>query len=276
MPPPEARLVPVLLDRQTQGRESIAGGLVRAILALLFGGGRTPQREVHRQINAVTRTAVAATQGLSWVTHDVIAGEPTRRPPDLEALALRDLWTERKVEELTRQAAEMSEALLADVEREVTAILDDAAASATQAHGDATGVIGYRRVPHPELSKGGTCGLCIVASDRIYRRGNLRKIHERCGCQVVEVTAANDPGGALNDLELGDIYAASGAIGAADRSALSHVRVQYDEQGRLVITRRRTAQEEAAPVVTLNAGNQQRIADLLGSIAATYAATKAS
>ena len=26
----------------------------------------------------------------------------------------------------------------------------------------------YRRVIHPELSKGGTCGLCIAASDRIY------------------------------------------------------------------------------------------------------------
>jgi hypothetical protein len=29
-------------------------------------------------------------------------------------------------------------------------------------------VTGYRRVVHPELSRTGTCGLCIVASDQVY------------------------------------------------------------------------------------------------------------
>jgi hypothetical protein len=32
----------------------------------------------------------------------------------------------------------------------------------------AVDITGYRRVIHPEVSKGGSCGLCIAASDRVY------------------------------------------------------------------------------------------------------------
>jgi hypothetical protein len=55
-------------------------------------------------------------------------------------------------------------------------------------------IIGYRRIIHPEASKGGVCGLCIAASDRVYHVKELMPIHDRCECTVSPVTTAHDPG----------------------------------------------------------------------------------
>lgn len=61
---------------------------------------------------------------------------------------------------------------------------------------------GWRRVVHPEVSKGGTCGLCIGASTRIYHKEDLMPMHARCvpGDSIVSasgvsaITRRNDPG----------------------------------------------------------------------------------
>jgi hypothetical protein len=53
---------------------------------------------------------------------------------------------------------------------------------------------GYRRVIHPELSKGGTCGLCVAASDRIYHVSELRAVHGRCECTTLPIVGEQDPG----------------------------------------------------------------------------------
>jgi hypothetical protein len=43
------------------------------------------------------------------------------------------------------------------------------------------GVVGYRRVLHPELGSGAPpCGLCVVAATRIYHIEELMPIHARC------------------------------------------------------------------------------------------------
>jgi hypothetical protein len=43
------------------------------------------------------------------------------------------------------------------------------------------GVVGYRRILHPELGSGAPpCGLCVVAADRIYTIEELMPIHARC------------------------------------------------------------------------------------------------
>lgn len=89
---------------------------------------------------------------------------------------------------------------------------------------------GYRRVVHPELSKGGTCGLCIVASDRIYRRDRLLPIHDRCVCGVMPILGGWDAGNSLNNLDLGDLYANAGTTKAAD---LKRTRYQVDHHGEL-------------------------------------------
>lgn len=49
---------------------------------------------------------------------------------------------------------------------------------------DANKVTGYRRVVRPELSAGGSCGLCVAAADRVYKRSALLPLHARCACVV--------------------------------------------------------------------------------------------
>lgn len=74
---------------------------------------------------------------------------------------------------------------------------------------------GYRRVIHPEVS-GHVCGLCIVASDRVYHRENLLPIHPGCHCTVLPIVGSKDPGHSLNGDDLSRIYEAAGSNKAAD------------------------------------------------------------
>lgn len=69
----------------------------------------------------------------------------------------------------------------------------------------------YRRVVRPEMSKGGSCGLCVAASDRLYRKQNLLPIHARCHCVTICVTANTDPGSQLNDDSLEQLYKQAGS-----------------------------------------------------------------
>ena len=72
-------------------------------------------------------------------------------------------------------------------------------------------VIGYRRVLHPELSKTGVCGLCVVAATRFYTVKDLQAIHDRCKCSTAPLTEDNDPGLKLNEADLRKFYAAAGS-----------------------------------------------------------------
>lgn len=68
-------------------------------------------------------------------------------------------------------------------------------------------IIGYRRIIHPEASKGGVCGMCVAAADRVYHVKELMPIHDRCECTVSPVTTAHDPGFTLNYDDLQRLYA---------------------------------------------------------------------
>lgn len=89
--------------------------------------------------------------------------------------------------------------------------------------------LGYRRVIRPEMSTEGTCGLCMVASDRRYSRSDLLPIHNRCRCDVLPVTRDYDPK-VLNDVDLEAIYEAAGSNRAQD---LINVKIQTVEHGEL-------------------------------------------
>lgn len=97
--------------------------------------------------------------------------------------------------------------------------------------------IGWRRVIHPELSRGGTCGLCIAAADRIYSIVTLAPLHGRCHCTVSPVTRTADPGGTLNDEDLKRVYESASSTYAAD---LKRVRYNVHQHGELgpVLTNR--------------------------------------
>lgn len=91
-------------------------------------------------------------------------------------------------------------------------------------------VEGYRRVIRPELSRTGTCGLCLAASDRVYSKEDLLPIHDRCHCITLPIVGANDPGRELSQAELEDVYARAGGTQAAK---LKRVRYQVHEHGEL-------------------------------------------
>lgn len=91
-------------------------------------------------------------------------------------------------------------------------------------------VIGYRRVIHPELAKDGTCGLCLVASQRFYTVEDLLPLHDRCNCTVMPIVKGDDPGFRLNDDDLKALYAAAGSTSARD---LLNTRITIREHGEL-------------------------------------------
>jgi len=93
-------------------------------------------------------------------------------------------------------------------------------------------IIGFRRVIHPEQSEDGTsCGLCVVASTRLYHTDDLLPIHDNCNCDILPVTDKNDPGKELNDLDLQQIYnAAGGSTAAGD---LLKTKVSFLDHGEL-------------------------------------------
>jgi hypothetical protein len=91
-------------------------------------------------------------------------------------------------------------------------------------------ITGWRRVPHPEMSQGGTCGLCWAASNRTYHTGELMPIHHRCHCLPIPVTKTHDIGSIINDHDLGTLY---GDAGGTDAAALKRTRYRVTEHGEL-------------------------------------------
>jgi hypothetical protein len=93
-------------------------------------------------------------------------------------------------------------------------------------------IIGYRRIIHPELSETGfSCGLCVVASTRIYHTADLLPIHDLCNCDVLPITRSYDPGKELNDLDLARVY--EGANGSTSAKDLLNTKVHFLEHGEL-------------------------------------------
>lgn len=110
---------------------------------------------------------------------------------------------------------------------------------------ESAGITQYRRIIRPELSKTGTCGLCIAAATKLYDTGVLMPIHPpSCKCIVMPVVGDQDPGLVLNaqDLKavLGQLYEDSDST---SRSALSQTKYQVNTHGEFgpVLTRAQDA-----------------------------------
>lgn len=92
-------------------------------------------------------------------------------------------------------------------------------------------VEGYRRVIHPELSEDGTsCGLCVVAAQRVYKKAQLLPIHMECNCSTLPITRDYDPGREINQDDLQRIYDEAGSNGAGD---LLKTKVYFGQHGEL-------------------------------------------
>lgn len=128
------------------------------------------------------------------------------------------------VEEAAERAAERAVTI---VERDLGLAMREAA---RQKMANTATVIGYRRIIHPELSRSGTCGLCIVAADRVYEKGELLPMHENCKCTVLPVTEDADPGLRMNAEDLRRLY---DEAGGNDAAALKRTRYKVVEHGEL-------------------------------------------
>lgn len=104
----------------------------------------------------------------------------------------------------------------------------------------------YRRVIRPELSKTGTCGLCITAASRIYRTSDLMPIHTRCKCDVVPIVGGDDAGERFNIEDMRRLYA---GMDATRKEDLIRFRYAVDENGELgpLLVPRKPATASEAP-----------------------------
>lgn len=105
-----------------------------------------------------------------------------------------------------------------------------ASTSATLDRYHGSKVLSYRRVLHPELSKSGSCGLCIAAADRWYSTASLMPLHAHCKCGVAPAGADYDPGFQLNADDLRKLYDAAGGTKASE---LANVRIKTITHGEL-------------------------------------------
>jgi hypothetical protein len=92
-------------------------------------------------------------------------------------------------------------------------------------------VIGTRRNIHPELSKGGTCGLCIAAATRVYHKRDLLPLHDRCECTSSIVLAdTEDLVQQINGVSLDELYV---SVGETERQKLAKTRFTVHQHGEL-------------------------------------------
>lgn len=89
---------------------------------------------------------------------------------------------------------------------------------------------GYRRVIHPEMSESfphSSCGLCIVASTRLYKKKELMAMHGGCHCGTLPVYGSSDMGWKLNEDDLNSmLQRLYKAAGGTDAGSLRDVRVR--------------------------------------------------
>ncbi|MBS3177745.1 MULTISPECIES: hypothetical protein [unclassified Pseudoclavibacter] len=115
-------------------------------------------------------------------------------------------------EQLAYEASQLeSDRLWAEAEAaESDGIESPARARSRTADVERKTILGFRRVLHPELSRSGPCGLCIVASTGFYTIGELKRLHLLCKCTTAPLTDTFDPGLQLNKADLKALYEAAG------------------------------------------------------------------
>lgn len=242
------RMLVAAVEAEATALQRIADALV-SLIRHLFGAMDNPYDRA--QVATFVRTSGQAvlsarrqTAGISdaYVRYvlDVLALPPTRSPEPIadlpRGIPLGTEWV-RPVKEYRRaRLTGLDELEAADraARRAETMARMDLATAARDARANrlavAEDVIGWRRIIHPEESRGGTCGLCIAAADRLYSTDVLPALHDRCHCTVAPVTRAHDPGLNLNRDSLNRLYSVAGGTG---RQELAKVRMGVRMHGEL-------------------------------------------
>lgn len=255
----DERRILVAVEAQADAVESLALALINLIIALLrlidpYSGAdvRRFTDEAGRAVVSSRRQAIGATDQYLRTLFDELevpfvgrAPLPGTRPSangplpvDLlpRGIPLEEQWL-RPVKEFRRlrlNGLDEVQALLRAEDRAARMARTDVALAVRDASARrlvaADGITGWRRVIHPEVSRGGSCGLCIAAADRVYSKAELMPLHDRCACTVAPVTDASDPGSPLNRDSLNALYEQAGGT---DRQSLAGVRWVVREHGEL-------------------------------------------
>jgi hypothetical protein len=244
-----------VVEANARGRQALTDNLVAAVRALIEDFHAwyddLAVRRLSRQIDALVGPAqrVMASQEDAYLAHvsSMLSGRAYRPVGQVAVGDLRKGMAPEAVYERlavqfryerstgTDPAAALEHVLTrADVMNQMDVAL--AARSEAEKFFTAHKVAGFRRVIHPELSKGGTCGLCIAASTRVYRADRLMPIHARCQCGVMPILGGWDAGDSLNNLDISQLY--TDAAGGSQKSGtamadLKRTRYQVDDHGEL-------------------------------------------
>jgi len=244
----------MLLEAQARGYTVAAAFLIRQLVAVWQGFDKWYDGDLVMANSArsatLTESAQKAvqTQTLSYMKFVYQQFEDLDFPTEAEIDAMDDENTLRAIsalDEWNRPAEQYryaksigksdAEAIAIAIERvEALGDLDMQLAMRGQANKifKATPKItGYRRVIHPELSESKTsCGLCIAASTRVYKKKELLPIHDHCNCGVMPIAGSEDPGNTFNEEDLQQLYALAGDTSG---QALSRVRYKINDHGEL-------------------------------------------
>lgn len=207
-----------IIDLHQAALARLLQGVIDAIMAILrlLSNGAIQEDRAREMVTETLTQGQQSSARLAWSYLNQLNGTAVQGTPDA---GVDDAVVQDLVDQVMRDQSVTS--LPADVVTAVSDALTQSSSDAIGEHGAKNAAVtGYRRVPHPELSEGGVCGLCLIASTKLYTRGDLKKIHDGCKCTVTEVTATSDPGDALNNLELGDLYEAMGGTSGREAKKL--------------------------------------------------------
>ena len=208
--------VSALVDSEAAAQDVVSDNLVALIAAMwasfaaassaLYAGelvadfgARVASYVVAAQRAAAQITEVHLRQQMLRMDFELPSTSIVDLPADLRlGAATEDVYQRpiRQVRYLESTGVPLAEAVQTATERLEKAALTDlqlARSTASQqvmyAAPETRGqkIRGYRRVIHPEL--GAVCGLCIAASDRIYRKKELLPLHPGCVIEGTEVSA---------------------------------------------------------------------------------------
>lgn len=230
------------------GRDALTSNLVAQVAAILQGFTAWYDEVAVKRLTKQIGDLVAATQRVTASQEDAylarvsttLAGRPFSPVGPVNVTDLRNAAIDSVYERLAvqyryeRSIGTADEQAIAKVLNRADAMNQTDAQLAARAQWvrffTENKITGYRRVIHPELSKGGTCGLCIAATDRIYKGARLMPIHDRCCCGVMPIIGGFDAGDSLNNLDLGQLYSDAGTTSAA---ALKRTRYKVLDHGEL-------------------------------------------
>lgn len=139
-------------------------------------------------------------------------------PAEVYSRPFNLVW--RQLADLPREPGSIEKAVEAGLKRAVQTAQTDLQLAKTHTSRDAVQhdryAIGWKRV----LEGPSSCGLCIVASTNLYRKGTLAAIHPGCDCGVAPVYVDSDAADRANRQLLGDTHQAiADTFGSSDYAA---------------------------------------------------------